>query len=216
MALPRHLDALAMGKSSAPNTLELWLDYLCPFSAKQLLGVEKHLFPLIFNDGAKYLDRVRLVIRPTPQPWHGSSTYLHEAALASISLGTTSEKIDDQDDNPFWLASIALMQNQTKFFDVPAKNKTAAQIRDELAAIVRAAVHDTKDAEDEVRSLIEPQGDGNAGSEMVADLKYCVKMGRQNGVHVTPSVSFNGLLVNDISSSFGAKEWSEWLNKNIK
>ena len=46
MALPPSLQALSIGSLTAPNTLELFLDYLCPFSAKQLKGVNEHLLPL--------------------------------------------------------------------------------------------------------------------------------------------------------------------------
>ncbi|KAK0536546.1 hypothetical protein OC834_001157 [Tilletia horrida] len=227
MALPPNLASLALGKASAPHTLELWLDYLCPFSSKQLLGVEEHVFPLIFGQGAKYENRLRLVIRPIPQPWHGSSTYLHEAALASARISAaaaaaassaSTADATDAKQNAFWTTSLALMRAQTRFFDVPAKDKTAEQIRDELAGIVAEALSSSSvknGGAKDVRSLIAPQGDGNAGSDVVPDLKYCVKMGRQNGVHVTPSVSLNGLLVNDVSSSFGAKEWTEWLEKNV-
>ncbi|KAE8256370.1 hypothetical protein A4X13_0g2685 [Tilletia indica] len=223
MALPPNLASLALGKASAPHTLELWLDYLCPFSAKQLLGVEEHVFPLIFSPGAKYEDRLRLIIRPTPQPWHGTSTYLHEAALATTRLppsSSTYKETTEVKENAFWTASLALMRAQTKFFDVPAKNKSAEQIRDELSSIVSEAFSSTSTTAttvkaEEFRTLLAPQGDGNAGSTVVPDLKYCVKIGRQNGVHVTPSVSLNGLLVGDVSSSFGGKEWGEWLEKNV-
>jgi len=220
MALPPNLAQLALGKATAPHTLELWLDYLCPFSAKQLLGVEEHVFPLIFGSGAKYENRLRLIIRPTPQPWHATSTYAHEAALASArhtppSASKSGATETDVKQNAFWTASLALMREQKRFFDVPAKDLTAEQIRDQLASIVAQALSGADSQKGEIRSAIAPQGDGNAGSSVVPDLKYSVKIGRQNGVHFTPSVSFNGLLVNDISSSFGAKEWSEWLEKNV-
>jgi len=35
------------------------------------------------------------------------------------------------------------------------------------------------------------------------------------GVHVTPTVIFNGVVENSISSSFTKEQWEEWLEKNI-
>lgn len=32
MSLPPHLSFLRLGSVSAPHTLELWLDFVCPFS----------------------------------------------------------------------------------------------------------------------------------------------------------------------------------------
>jgi len=35
------------------------------------------------------------------------------------------------------------------------------------------------------------------------------------GIHVSPTVVFNGLVENGISSSFTPEQWDEWLQKNI-
>jgi hypothetical protein len=43
-----------------------------------------------------------------------------------------------------------------------------------------------------------------------------VKYGRQNSIHVSPTVLFNGLVANDVSSSWGEAEWSAFLEKNVK
>ena len=46
--------------------------------------------PLIEN-GGKYDGKVKAIIRQQVQPWHGASTFVHEAALAvSPSLPLTS------------------------------------------------------------------------------------------------------------------------------
>jgi len=63
------------------HTLELYIDFVCPFSGKQLLGVRQHLVPRIEKD---LKDDLAVVIRCTPQPWHGSSTFTHEAFLAVV------------------------------------------------------------------------------------------------------------------------------------
>ena len=38
-----------------------------------------------------------------------------------------------------------------------------------------------------------------------------VKFSRQNGIHVSPTVLFDGLIANEISSGWGEEEWAKWL-----
>jgi hypothetical protein len=40
-------------------------------------------------------------------------------------------------------------------------------------------------------------------------------MNRMQGVHVTPTVVFDGVVENSINSSFTAAQWEEWLEKNV-
>jgi hypothetical protein len=50
-------------------------------SAKIAKVVDGVLKPL-FENGGKYDGKVKAIIRLHVQPWHGSSTFTHEAALA--------------------------------------------------------------------------------------------------------------------------------------
>ena len=97
MALPPSLQALSIGPSHAPHTLEVYVDYLCPFSSKQLIGIQHQLVPLVFGQDAPWKDQLRIVVRPYPQPWHGTSTLLNEAAIASAKI---SRKEPDVVRNP--------------------------------------------------------------------------------------------------------------------
>lgn len=45
-------------------------------------------------------------------------------------------------------------------------------------------------------------GKGNSGSKVTGDLKLQVKLGRQNGIHVTPTAVLDGLVDGSVSSSF--------------
>jgi protein-disulfide isomerase len=54
---------------------------------------------------------------------------------------------------------------------------------------------------------------GNSGSQVDGDLKLVIKIGRQNGIHVTPTAVLDGLIDPSISSSYGAKEWKEWFDR---
>jgi hypothetical protein len=114
------------------------LDYLCPFSAKISRSLAEHVVPRSFEsftlgrlmvvlkltprtplaralrselqEGGKLSGRVQLVLRLTPQPWHATSTLLHEVALAFGRLAPER----------FWPFSQALMDGQEAFFDRPA------------------------------------------------------------------------------------------------
>lgn len=43
-----------------------------------------------------------------------------------------------------------------------------------------------------------------------------VRFSRQNSVHVSPTVLFDGVAAPEVSSSWGEKEWLEWLGKKVQ
>ena len=165
---------------------------MCPFSAKILLNFVEHALPLISGAGAPFRDAVRVVARPVPQPWHASSTLLHEAAIAAAHLS-----LDDVNAtaslkrNAFWQASIALMRHNAQWFDGPVASSTFDGVRDEVAKVAAAALDPAivraSSVEAELRNKTRVSPEGNTGSSIVPDLKYCIKIGRQNSIHVTPT-----------------------------
>lgn len=60
------------------------------------------------------------------------------------------------------------------------------------------------------------EGNWNAGNGVTDDLKRVIKQGRLVGVHVSPTVFFNGIEERGISSSWGREEWEPWLERNVK
>lgn len=54
-------------------------------SAKIAIAIENVLKPLV-NPGGPYAGKIKVIIRLQVQPWHGSSTFTHEAALAVRSI----------------------------------------------------------------------------------------------------------------------------------
>ena len=150
---------------------------------------------MICGENAPYRQQVHVVVRPYPQPWHASSTLMHESALASARLALSDRlALEDVSRNAFWQYSYALFKAQERWFDDAVRDKTADQIRGELASLA-------VDALGERTSILELRGepitqalrnwtrvgDGNAGSPIVPDLKYCIKVGRQNSIHITPT-----------------------------
>ncbi|EAT88348.1 thioredoxin-like fold-containing protein [Parastagonospora nodorum] len=190
----------------AVHTLELYLDYVCPFSQK--------MFKTVYNTNLrqtlleKYGDRVVTIFRQQIQPWHPSSTLVHEAGYA----------VQKVDPTRFYDFSAALFHQQKEFFDVNVVNETRNATYKRLAKIAGSVGIDEK----KVYSLLEisdkPTEDGglNTGNGVTDDVKIQVKANRLTGVHVTPTVVFDGVVNNEISSGWTEAQWEEWLEKNVK
>jgi len=204
MALqPSLWPLIVAGRDSASHTLDMFLDYVCPFSAKMALTIESVLKPL-FGTGGQYDGKVKVIIRLQVQPWHGSSTFTHEAALAVARVSPTH----------FWPFSLALFRKQGDFFDIPTSNQTPLQIRENLANVAAQVI--PPDAIDGFKELLKLKGSPNGGVAVTDDLKYNIKFARQNSIHVSPTVLWDGLVAGEISSSWGEKEWKEFLAQKVK
>jgi hypothetical protein len=85
MALAPKFAGQKFSAANAPtlHTLELYLDYVCPFSAKMFKTVYTSVLPLIRE---KYPSKVQILFRQQIQPWHPSSTLVHEAGVAVLKL----------------------------------------------------------------------------------------------------------------------------------
>ena len=122
MSLPPTLQALSIGARDATNTLELYLDYLCPFSAKIFLNFHEHIASMVSGNDARYRGQLRVVIRPVPQPWHASSTWLHETALAVARLARSDEHmLEDPQTNAFGLGDVYKRQMRMCALRAPMK-----------------------------------------------------------------------------------------------
>ncbi|KAL3455542.1 thioredoxin-like protein [Aspergillus heterothallicus] len=186
------------------HTLELYLDYVCPFSAKLFRTFYGSVRPIIVE---KYHPALRVIFRQHIQPWHPSSTLTHEAGAAVLKTAP----------GKFWDFSAALFEHQEEFFDVNVVNETRNQTYERLAEIGESVGVN----KDEMLNLLTVadnpgvEGQLNAGNQVTSDIKLIVKAGRVVGVHVSPTVYFNGIEETGISSSFTATQWEEWLVKNV-
>lgn len=204
MALQPSLRPLIIaGHPDAPHTLDIFLDYVCPFSAKMALTIDSVLKPL-FGPGGPYDGKVKAIFRPQVQPWHASSTLVHEAGLAVVRVSP---------DN-FWRFSLALFKKQGEYFDIPTSTLTPTQIRENLAQLAASVIG--SGLKDEFSELLKLKTTPNGGVAVTDDLKYTIKFSRQNGIHVSPTVLWDGLVANEISSSWGEKEWTEFLAAKVK
>jgi len=205
MALQPSLNPLIVaGIKDAPHTLDIFIDYVCPYSAKIARKIDALLKPL-FDKGGQYYGKVKVIVRLQVQPWHASSTLTHEAALAVVRASPVH----------FWPYSLKLFEEQEKFYDIPSSTLTPLQIREKLAEIASSVIGDKVKVE-EFKELLKLKGSPNGGVAITDDLKYNIKFSRQNGIHVSPTVLWDGLVAGEIGSAWDEKEWSEFLAKKVE
>ncbi|KAE8348216.1 hypothetical protein BDV28DRAFT_103916 [Aspergillus coremiiformis] len=207
MALPPKFagQMLSAGTSQQPqHTLELYLDYVCPFSAKLFDTFYTSVRPILAGqDQAK----LQVIFRQHIQPWHPSSTLTHEAGAAVLRIAPER----------FWEFSAALFKQQKEFFDVSVVNETRNKTYARLAKVAGTVGV----GEREVLKLLtvsdQASDDGqlNIGNDVTNDIKLMVKADRAIGVHFSPTVYFNGIEEPGISSSFTTAQWEQWLAKNV-
>ena len=123
----------------------------------------------------------------------------------------------------FWAYSAVLFKHQTEFFDVNVVNETRNQTYRRLAKLcgaLGASGPGTHEADEEkLYGLLvvgEKAGEGgalNIGNKVTDDLKLLIKLGRQTGIHVSPTVLWDGLVDNNISSSWTVEQWESILRK---
>lgn len=208
MALPPKFSGQLLASAShteAKHTIELYLDYVCPFSAKIFKTFYKEVVPLIEK---KYTNPgVRVIFRQQIQPWHPSSTLVHEAGAAVLKTSPKS----------FWTFSEKLFQQQNDYFDVNVVNETRNNTYHRLAKLAGSIDGiEEKTVLDLLLVSDKPAEDGslNIGNQVTNDVKFMVKANRLTGVHVTPTVLFNGVEERSISSGWTVEQWEEWLQKN--
>lgn len=189
------------------HTLELYLDYVCPFSAKQFKTFVTDVAPKI-RSNPKLGPKVQVIFRQQVQPWHPSSTLVHEAALAVQKLAPSK----------FWQFSEALFNDQKAYFDVNVVNETRNETYKRLAKLGASSVGVNEDELYGLLAISDKAGDDgslNSGNGVTNDLKVVIKMARLVGVHVSPTVIFDGVVNNEISSSWTVDQWLKWLGDNV-
>lgn len=188
------------------HTLEVFLDYVCPFSAKQFHTLYHVVGPLV-RENPQWASRLQIIFRQQVQPWHPSSTLVHEAAVAVLQVAP--EK--------FWAFSDALFKDQKAYFDVNVVNEARNQTYRRLAKLAGTVGVDEGKVYERLAIPDKPAEDGslNVGNAVTNDLKVLIKIARLLSVHVSPTVIFDGVVAGDISSSWTKEQWLEWLGKSI-
>lgn len=116
----------------------------------------------------RYPDKVQFIFRQQVQPWHPSSTLVHEAGLAV--LRTQPDK--------FWDFSKALFDKQTEYFDANVVNETRNKTYERLSKLASEVGVDQKKIYGLLEISDKPDKDGglNVGNGVTDDLKIVVKV----------------------------------------
>jgi len=206
MALAPRFAGQKFAAAGVPNlhTVEIYLDYVCPYSAIMYNTVYNSVFPLVSE---KYASKVQIIFRQHIQPWHPSSTLVHEAGVAVLKVQPSK----------FFEFSKALFDDSKSFYDVGVVNEIRNETYKRLARIAGSVGIDEKKILELLWVDDKPAADGslNIGNKVTDDLKILIKTGRLVGIHVTPTVVFNGVVESGIESSFSAEQWAAWLEKNV-
>lgn len=197
MALSAKYAAHRILPADPKHTVEVFLDYACPFSTKIWRTLSAEVIPYLKTQNVSFIFRHQV------QPWHPNSTLLHEAALAV-------EKLNPAGFIPF---STLLFNNQRRFFDEATVNKTRTDIYHELTEL--AASINAVDDKTAMLQLLDiqsnPENPTNAGNAVTNDLKYHIKLARGQGIHVSPTVVLDGIRDESVSSSWNLDQWKSWL-----
>lgn len=177
--------------ATAPLKIELFLDLCCPFSKKMFQVVAGSVAPA--NTG-----KAAFLLRQVPQPWHPQSSYMHEAAMAVLSVAGPEK---------YMSYVSAVFENQEKFFDDQVWDKSRCEIYTELASLAAPLGVDPEAVMEKLRT-----GKGNSGNAVTQNLKWATKLHRVRGVHVTPTAYLNGLEAGVISSGWSPEEWQNFVD----
>ncbi|EPE03438.1 hypothetical protein F503_06611 [Ophiostoma piceae UAMH 11346] len=202
---------VAAASTEPLHTIEIFLDYVCPYSAKFYNTFYTGVAPKL--NSSPLGSKVQVLFRHQVQPWHPSSTLVHEAGLAvqraAAAAGTPAL---------FWDFSAALFKDQKAYMDTNVVNEGRNATYKRLAALAEQTSEGKLKAdaiykELEIPNVPAADGSVNVGNAITNDLKLVIKAGRLVGVHVSPTVLFDGLVNNDVSSSWTVEQWIEYLEK---
>jgi len=106
-----------------------------------------------------------------------------------------------------------LFKQQEDYFDVPSQDLTPRQIREKLAQLASNLLPPNSLAE--FKDLLTLKGEKNGGTGVTDDLKYNTKFSRQNGIHVSPTVMWDGLVANEVSSRWEQQDWVNFFESKV-
>jgi hypothetical protein len=100
------------------------------------------------------------------------------------------------------------------YFDEAVENKTRRETAEQLAKLAESSVGVSSDKVLEL--LTNGTGEAkNAGNKVTNDLKMWIRVGRQNGIHVSPTLVLDGVRDDNVSSSWDLKQWKEYLKSKL-
>ena len=129
----------------------------------------KTLYKKVIPEAAEkpYANRVQFIFRQMVQPWHPSSSLVHEAGLAVLKL----------DGSRFWDFSERLMEDQKSYFDESVVNESRNETYKRLAKLGASSGVDERKM---YKLLVIPEKPkeeaSNVGNGVTDDLKLITKV----------------------------------------
>ena len=117
----------------------------------------------------------------------------------------------------FWTFSEVLFEKQKEYFDVNVVHESRNETYKRLAKLAGSVEGIDESKILKLLEVGDKPGEGgalNIGNEVTNDVKLMVKANRVTGVHVTPTVMWDGVVEGAISSGWTKEQWEEWLEKN--
>ena len=102
------------------------------------------------------------------------------------------------------------MPRHKAFYDEPTSQESPNATRSRLADLAAECGVDRAKFVEAIKV-----GQSNGGTPVTNDLKLAIRYGRQNSIHVTPTVALDGLIDGSISSSFTSKDWDTYLMAKV-
>lgn len=198
----KHLfPGTSFGSATAPNVLEFFWDYSCPYSAKSFKMIYNIVNPTVESS---HPGEFKFVFRHLVQPWHPQSTMLHESAIAVRMIDPTL----------FLTYSKLLFERQEEFFDAATYDLSRSEIYTKLVKLgTEIGVDGQKMAA--LLAYKDVPGSRNSGNEITQKLTILTRIARKQGIHYTPTVLINGLEDTSIQSSWDLETWKEYLSKLV-
>uniref|UniRef100_A0A0G4HKH1 Thioredoxin-like fold domain-containing protein n=1 Tax=Chromera velia CCMP2878 TaxID=1169474 RepID=A0A0G4HKH1_9ALVE len=163
---------------------------MCPFSVKFYKTMRKDVLP-------KFGDDMKLVVYNYVQTWHWTSAVMAKASIAAGQLAPSR----------YFDAFDVLADLREKYTEQEMTETTYSQIVEELGTALSS--EPASIPKEDFIQLMDPRNDLH--SNLLTEVKFHTKYGRQNSIHITPTVLINGLVDNSISSSMSAEDWSRRL-----
>ncbi|KAG7665271.1 uncharacterized protein J8A68_001327 [[Candida] subhashii] len=191
--------AKTLATGNFPVVVNLYVDYNCPYSAK--------IFPKFYNTvipklNEKYPGRFQFVYVNVIQPWHTNSNLVNEFGIAYAKLLRENANDSVDSNRAFWELSRVLFEKIESFYDTSNIQLTRNEIYEQIYDVVSKELELVFPREQILEQLVIKSSEtpSNEGNATATDVKYFTGYLRGVGVHVTPSVSVNGIVSDAISS----------------
>lgn len=136
------------------------------FSAKMFKTLYSHVLPAAKSK--PYANSVQFIFRQQIQPWHPSSTLVHESGAAVLRLAP----------DKFWEYSAALFEKSSEYYDVSVVSEERNHTYERLAKLAGSVGVDPGKVEELLWVEHEAGEDGalNVGNKVTDDVKLMVKV----------------------------------------